>query len=105
MAEGLPLGTERLSKEKEPDKVSSIVTKTDPEKEKPAGAASCAVRVEAAVLGWLQEERARAPRSRRIQAQMPPRRLKDTKMFVFLFLRNNDGLFLNKTLLGLTFIL
>lgn len=47
--------------------------------------------------------RPRAPR--RIQAETPPRRLKDRKMFVFLFLRNNDGLFLNKTLLGLTFIL
>lgn len=91
-----------MSKEKKPDKV---ITKIEPEKEKPAGAASCAVRVEAALLGWLQEERAQAPRSRRIQAETPPRRLKDRKMFVFLFLRNNDGLFLNKTLLGLTFIL
>lgn len=40
----------------------------------------------------------------RIQASTPPRRPKDRKMFVFLFLRNNDGLFLNKTLLSLTFI-
>lgn len=65
------------------------------------------MRLETKVWGLLRRRSVHGPWAQRsIQAEKPPVCLKeDRKMVVFLFFKNNDGLFLNKTLLRLAFIL